>query len=404
MRLGLWIFILTLCSAAHSQTPPLQQDLYLQALQALADGRQKDASDTLMQMIDQAPEHAGAWLDLAIIQCELGHAQEAERLFQAIEARFSPPQGILEVIASYRTRGCQEWRSHSQTSFMLARGMDNNVNQGANNPNFSIGSGDTRIDLQLLPEFLPQADRYTFLSGEYSRDLSANGSVGFVQLQARRNDVLTNYDTTALTAGLEHPWRIGDWAVRGTGMLSLLTLGGRLYQKQNQLRAQITPPLQLPEKIEFSVATGVAHVQYPTLTNFDANVWDLRGLLTYGTAQSRAQASLGYLADNALQGRPGGNRKGWFASLQDRFRITDDVFADLGWTRQTWLGQSAYSPGVIDQTRYQVTQVLHAKLIVPVATHQAVQLEWRGVRNDENISLFQYNSRLLQLSWQWLKF
>jgi hypothetical protein len=40
---------------------------------------------------------------------------------------------------------------------------------------------------------------------------------------------------------------------------------------------------------------------------------------------------------------------------------------------------------------------------VPFRDHHALQLEWRRVKNNENISLFQYNSRLLQLSWQWQK-
>jgi len=393
---------MALCGSASGE----QQDLYLEALGSLAEGRQQDASNTLRRMIDMAPEHAGAWLDLAIIQCELGHAEEAERLFHAIETRFSPPPGILDVIASYRTRGCLEWRPHNQVSVMLGRGMDSNVNQGASNPNFSIGHGDTRIDLQLLPEFLHRADHYTIFSGDYARDVDANGNVGFAQLQARQNDVLTNFNTASLTAGLEHLWRFSDWGVRGTGLVSLLTLGGRLYQKQGQLRAQISPPLSLPlpDRFKFSMVAGVSHVVYPTLTNFDANIWELRGLLTYATTQSRAQASLGYLSDHAIAGRPGGNRQGWFASLQDRFRVSGEMFGDIGWTRQTWHSDSAYSPGLIDQIRHQETQMLHAKLIVPLATHQAVQIEWRGVRNDENITLFQYRSRLLQLSWQWQDF
>lgn len=391
------------CCSAWGEALPVQQDLYLEALGSIADGRQQDASDALKRMVEKSPQHAGAWLDLAIIQCELGRSAEAERLFHEIETRFSPPPGIVAVISSYRARGCFEWQPHSQTSVAIGRGMDSNVNQGANNPNFSIGAGDSRIDLQLLPEFLPQADHYAIVSAEYARDLDANGSLGFVQAQARQNDVLKNYDTTALAGGLEHPWRIAGWGVRGTAMASLLTLGGKLYQKQGQLRAQLSPPLTLPEEFKLSVVTGVAHVGYPTLAHFDANLWELRGLLVYTTAQARAQANLGYLVDRAAEGRPGGDRRGWFMGLQDRFRIVGGVFADLGWTRQTWLGQSAYSPGLIDQIRYQQTQVLHASLVVPVATHEALQLEWRSVRNDENISLFQYNSRLLQLSWQWTR-
>src|SRR6185437_15823876 len=90
------IFLSSTCAA---QDPPSNQDLYLDAMKSIAEGRQDDADDTLTRLIEHEPQHAGAWLDLAIIQCELGRAAEAERLFTIIEARFSPPPGIEEVIA-----------------------------------------------------------------------------------------------------------------------------------------------------------------------------------------------------------------------------------------------------------------------------------------------------------------
>jgi hypothetical protein len=40
-------------------------------------------------------------------------------------------------------------------------------------------------------------------------------------------------------------------------------------------------------------------------------------------------------------------------------------------------------------------------LSYPLAAHQSLNLEARAVRNAENISLFQYNSRQIQLNWQW---
>ena len=69
--------------AQDGETP--QQQLYQDALQSLAEGRKNDASKALVRLIEQEPKHAGAWLDLALIQCSLGHAEEAERLFANIE-------------------------------------------------------------------------------------------------------------------------------------------------------------------------------------------------------------------------------------------------------------------------------------------------------------------------------
>ena len=389
---------------AYGQTQLAQQDLYLDALQSLSDGRQTEASESLIRMIEKEPQHAGAWLDLAIIQCELGRAAEAERLFSTIESRFAPPPVILEVIARQRANGCKGWQGQSHWSLMLGRGHDSNVNQGASNPHFTFGSGEVRVQLELLPEHLPQKDNYTLLTAEYMRDLTPNGMQGFMHLRALHNDNLSRYNTSSLIAGLEYPWRVGNWSVRGTGLAALHSLGGQLYQVQSQGQMRVTPPLKLPAAFQFSIIGGLSHVEYPTLENFDANTWELRALLAYRTEKTQAHASVGYLYDNGHAVRPGGDRAGWFTSLQGRTRLTESMFGELGWTQQTWLSKSAYSPGLIDQVRDQHTQVLRGALIFPITKQQAIHVELRQVRNDENISVFQYNSRQLQVSWQWLDF
>jgi len=56
---------------------------------------------------------------------------------------------------------------------------------------------------------------------------------------------------------------------------------------------------------------------------------------------------------------------------------------------------------LIEQTRAQETQTLRSTFVYPINQRQSIQLEARLVRNRENISIFQYNNRQLQLSWQW---
>ena len=395
------------CSALaqDDQQQLQQQDLYLEAMRALSEGRPNDASDALTRMLEQEPQHAGAWLDLAIIQCQLGYTKEAERLFQAIESRFAPPPGIMEVIQSHRTKGCKK-PSSDAFSIMLGRGNDSNVNQGASNPNFSTGSGSARLDLVLLPAYLPQQDQYTLLSTNYARNVSAAGDVGYLQFRARQNDKLTQYDTTSLLLGLEHPWRWRNWNGRSGGSVGLLTLGNQLYQRQVQWQTRLFPSQAfLPsEKMQFSLLGSLAHSEYARLSNFDSNTLELSGQLTYQGNQSTTVANVGALFDRGEAGRPGGNRQGWFASLQSQTRINDKLRAEFGWTQQHWLSQSAYSPGLIDQTRHQNSQLLRAALIIPLQSGHSMHLEWKEVRNHENISILQYNSRLLQLSWQWQNF
>lgn len=388
-------------AARAQERAPVLDDLYRTAMQSIAEGRKGDASEALMRVVDIEPKHAGAWLDLALIQCGLGHADEAERLFAAIETRFNPPPGILELIAEARDGGCNRWHPVSSGSLTLTRGFDRNVNQGASNPNFVIDRAGGPVQLQLLPEFLPQADRYSMLSGEYVRDVTANGSIGFAQLQLRHNDRVSQYDSGALFAGVETPWRLGSWTLRTTAMVGMVSLGGQFYQRHVQLQGRVGPPLPLPGGTEFTVLAGVNHTNYRTLANFDSNTFELRPQFTWRGNTRTASASLGYLRDVAVSGRPGGDRQGLLLNLLGRQSLPWGMTGELALSHQRWDSDSAYSPGLIELVRSQATTIARANLAYPLGKRQSLQLEVRAVRNRENISIFQYNNRQLQLSYQW---
>lgn len=391
------------CLPVHAETGDVHQDMYLDALQSISENRYEEAKATLMKLIERKPRHAGAWLDLAIIQCELENKEEAARLFRIMIERFSPPQPILEVIAK-QARGCLGHLRENHVSLMLERGFDNNANQGASDPNFSLGSGSVQINLQLLPEYLPKSDGFTALSMNGARNLDSNGTAGFVQFRSRHYDTLSAFNTVAIAAGIDRPWRIDGWGVRATGMLSLLTLGDRLYQKQGIMQLRLTPALALPKNMLFSVMGGVTKVQYPTLFNYDANTWELRSLLSYDLGEFHAQGSVAYLSDRATAARPGGHRQGFFGNMSARGPVFRQYEAELGWARQIWNSDSAYSPGLINMIRRQDTQVLKAALIWPIRERQTMQLEFRAINNRENISILQYDSKLIQLGWQWQNF
>jgi hypothetical protein len=393
-----------LAGAAGAQdgaAAPGLDELYRAAMQSIAEGRKGDASEALVRVVDIEPKHAGAWLDLALIQCGLGHSDEAERLFAAIETRFNPPPGILDVIAEARDTGCSRWIPVSSGSVTIGRGYDRNVNQGASNPNFIIDRGGSPVELQLLPEFLPQPDHYSVLSGEYVRDITANGTVGFAQMQLRHNDHVSQYDSGALFAGIETPWRFGRWTLRTTGLVGMVSLGGQFYQRHLQAQARIGPPLTLPAGVQFTVLAGVNHTDYLTLTNFNSNTLELRPQLSWRQGARLLSGSAGYLRDFADGGRPGGDRTGVLLNLVGRQGLGYGLTAELALTRQQWRGASAYSPGLIDQLRAQATTIARGNLSYPIGKRQLLQLEIRAVRNRENISIFQYNNRQVQLSWQW---
>jgi hypothetical protein len=400
--------VLLLCATGHGlaqqKDSKLQEDLYQDALQSIEEGRRNDASLELRRLIENEPEHAGAWLELALIQCALGHSDEAERLFAVIETRFlrdRPNSELLRVISEAREEGCNSWHASSTTSVSIGRGVDQNVNQGALNSTYLIEGPKGPEPRELTSDFLPMHDQYTLLAGDYSRDVSANGTIGFAQYAVRRNDRLHQYDSGSLLAGVERPWRFGRWSMRGSLTGGLVTLGGSLYQRQVQAQARIQPPLPLPSGMQFNLVLSGAYNGYLTLTNFNSNVFETRGVLSYRMPHSYASLSIGRLRDRALAQRPGGDRGGWFGSASVRRRMGDRLAGELAFTHQTWQSSSAYAPGVIEQVRDQRTSVARAALTYALDKNQSIQLEGRMVRNRESISIFQYNDRQLQLSWQW---
>lgn len=375
--------------------------LYLEAIKAIAEGRKNDASAGLSKLVDKEPLHAGAWLDLALIQCELGYAKEAGQLFDIIEKTFNPPPGIMDVIAQQRQLGCNRTKLQRNWNLSLARGHDQNVNQGASNPNFTIGHGEEQTEVQLSPDFLPRADQYWLLSGEYMQEISQNGATGFAQIAARQNDHLNRFNNVSLAFGLEQAWRLGQWSGKANAIASFLSLGGKLYQRQSVLQLRTTPPLKLPERWQLTLGAGASHMHYLTLTNFNATTYDLRSSLGYQGAENRVQANAAWLVDHAVAQRPGGNRHGWQTSVAWHTQLPGQLRGELNWSRQTWRSQTGYLSGVIDEKRNQETHILRTSLQWPLAQHQLLHLEWRQVWNHENISIFQYRDRQLQLSWQW---
>lgn len=390
---------LALPGAALAAEPTDIEALYEKALQSIAEGRKTDASATLKEVIEQEPLHAGAYLEVALIQCSLGRSDEAERLFAIVETRFNPPAEIQSLISQARETGCSKWSPMSTATLSVGRGIDQNVNQGASNPSYTGGGN---VDV-LLPDFLPKHDQYSALSADYLREITPNGAAGFAQFQWRRNDSLHDFDSLSLSLGVEAPHRLGNWAMRSAAVVGLVTLGGQFYQRQVHLQARVSPPLPLPAGMDSNLIASIARTQYTTLVNFDSASSELRAQLGYRKGNLYTSASIGVQYDRALGQRPGGDRQGQAFNLLGRRKLSEALKGEVGFSHQRWDYDELYSPGVIDIQRAQTTRLLRAALVYSLGTNHSLQLEARVVRNKDNISFFQYNNRQLQLNWQWQK-
>lgn len=389
-------------AGAADYEPVRQEFLYRQALQAVAENRLEDAAALLERFIIDEPRHAGAFLELALAHCGLGNKEQALKLFATIEERFQPPPGIMEVIQQGRATGCaRKAERPASWLFSVGRGRDNNVNQGTSNPNFTIGTGSNQSTRELDAEFLPQADSFSMVSASYVRPLTSRGTLGIVQAAARRHDHLHEQDSNSLLTGLEHSMTLGRWRVRATAAVGLTTLDGRMYQRQHQAQLRAAPPISLPENMDLAAAVNISHVAYPTRSTYDSNTVEASLILTQRSQRAHRQFTLSRLHDHGKALRPGGDRDGWFANAQWYTALRTGLYADANLSHQYWRGERNYSPDLIEVARRQNTTTARAALQWYVQPNLSLHLEGRMVRNRENISLFQYNSRALQLSLRW---
>ena len=375
------------------------EDAYAQALHAIAEGRYEEARVLLSHLAATQPEHAGAWLDLAILHCALGNRTEAEALFEAIELRFAPGPALRELMDRQLAGGCQRARAPGVVRVRLGRGYDDNANQGASNPNLPIGGGPGGVTLVLAPEHAPRGDGFTSLQIDGALPLTDEDLVGFGQLAVRRHDEVRAFDISSLALGMEQLWERDDWQMRASLAGGMLELDGKLYQQSALIQGQVTPPLPLPQPWQFSLVAAQSYLKYVDQPVFDARQAELRGVLSYEEGRTRLSLAAGGLRDYGQQDRPGGDRDGWSVNIWGRV-LWGQTAGEFMWSRQHWHGSRDFAPGLIDELRKQDVELWRLAVTQPLGGRHSLVAELRQIDSDENISIFSYRSRQLSLSWQ----
>jgi hypothetical protein len=382
------------------------QDAYERALDAIGRNDSLDVRAALAQLVQQQPDDAGVWLDMAMLFCSVGYASQATQLFDAIEQRFAPPPGILELIRLQRAGGClsnttgnvlvpvAQWRGQ------VGRGFESNANQGVRDLNVVLHGAGGPLALQLTPDAAAQSDGLTLLGLDGSLPLGNTGALGQLQWQARRFDSLARFDVQALTLAASQPWHLAGWRGQLEANASWMRLGDALYQRVTGLRVETSPLKSLPPGWQSSASAAWSVTQYPTLQNFGAHLLDVRSGVAVAKPAWVGQAAVGVQRDAALGARPGGDRLGWSAELGVRWPMSSRVQFELGGTMQSWQDQQPYAPGLIEQARLQRTMGTRAALVWSAGAQAEWVLEARQTRNNENIDLFGYDATSLRLSYQ----
>lgn len=381
---------------------PAHEDTYRAAMRALTEGRESDAREALNRLRTKTLDSPGAWLDLAILHCSLGDRDVAEQLFSEIEKKFSPPDAILEIIALQRATQCRTIAIGSQIRLQVSRGYESNANQGVRNPNFSIGSGTNKVDLTVLPDFLPAPDHYSGVYLDHRRSHTPNSNYeSFIRFRGRDYDTLSHLNTNSFITGIEKSWITEDWPVKGTAAVGVTTLAGKPYVYQTQLQINTLIPNLAQSNWSMVAGGGVTHLHYPRFDSADGHIFE-----SWTGFRSRSkifdwQVNAGVMHDNPVRNRPGGHRNGLFGGFSIKSALSSKAEVEIAWQRQRWLSEKAQSPGLINQRRNQETEIFSAAASFPVTKNSFLIAEIQSIKNKENISIFEYRSRSIQLGWQY---
>lgn len=389
--------VLGACGAALAE-----DGLYERAMDAISLGDTAGATELLEQLVQQQPDHAGAWLDMAMLYCSAGYGAQALALFDAIEARFAPPPGILELLALQRANGCKPGSGPAVTwSGEFGRGTATNVNQGVRDLNVTLLGAAGPLRLQLTPDYAPRADSYSTLGLQASRPVGSHGTRAWGHWQGQLFDTQHAFDVSVWQLGVTQPWQRKGWLGQWQASVSQASLGGAVYQQTTSVRASAGPVAATPAGWQGDVSVGWSDVQYKTLAGFNARWLEVRAGTRYNSASWQLQGGLGWQADTARGVRPGGGRQGWSADGSVRRTLDGGVVAELGGSVQNWLDNQPYAAGLIDQARSQHSLVVRAALLWPTGPESQWVLEARQVRSIENIALFGFDALTVQLGYQW---
>lgn len=142
---------------------------YQQGLKAQRERRYADAINLLERVVLVDPDHAGAWLDLAISYFHAGDLATAANLFDHVTGQFRPAPPVAEVIARYRGQIDQRRAMAERDAQRAWRGEVGLGGGYARNINSAPLVGSVILTLGSQPLELPLSESQRPVHGAFAR-------------------------------------------------------------------------------------------------------------------------------------------------------------------------------------------------------------------------------------------
>ena len=393
-------------SVSQSQVP----DLYIKALIAMEQNQHELAQRLLQAVVDQYPELAGAWLDLALLAIRQGRYPEADEYLLVMEQKFSPlPPQIEQAVASLRKRVNAQLqpqnntnsvsKSQHQTALVLGAGYENNANSGLRMSTITLTTPDGDAILNVDPASQAKGAGYVRagLVHQFSQPWQDGTLSWQVQGQTRQYSGLSQYSTMELLpqVTLEHPKLPGQIT---TGWQSIWLNNQGAYQTPI-LRWQLDHALV---GCNWRSQLQAEDRQYLQANHFDSRWLSYRSSWQCQTGRGRRQAYVQLAQENAAHvNRPGGNTHHRSLGVQQEW------FSPLGLEGHTlqakvdWLhaqDSNAYN-NLLDNGNPRHLNRMDAQLSwsAPVVNQPGWRWSWTAQSNTQKSNIAFFNQRNFSL-------
>jgi tetratricopeptide (TPR) repeat protein len=313
--------------------PPDAPEGYVQALEALDKGDLERAEQHLNEVIQQQPEWAGAWLDLALLVLRQQRYSEAEELVLILEKKFHPlPDGIQAAVdlmhqqlASY-LRSSEQLKATTQDKFSavaLAVGYDSNANSGLDMSAITLTLPGASATLNI--DSSSQAKGAVYARAGWARQASQTWDTGKItwqiKAQARQNRGLSTHDSVELfpQATLAHDVLPGEVIA---AWQALWVNASQVYEAP-VLRWQNNRALF---SCDWQNLLQAEARQYNQARYLDSHWWAYRATLFCKHGQQRRKFHAQVAKENALSAeRPGGNTRHHNIGVQQEWLNLGDL-------------------------------------------------------------------------------
>ncbi len=386
-------------AALAAPEPDAADSLYDSALKALREGNEEEALILLNEVLTREPKHAGAWLDLAIAYCDLGHRDRAESIFAYVESAFNPPPSLRQVIEHYRAGGCKRSEAPARIALRLYGGQVGNVNQGTSSPFVRFGLPGQTFDLQLSDRYLPRSDRAVGSELAIEYPIAGTKWQAFGGAQLRRYASEHDFDIGLLSGGLARRTESGGWRFDAQVQGTRLWLGGSAYQTSLGVWGSLWAP---GEKFRPGAELALTDYRYSQNPVYDSTIADLRAkVLVQPSEASSVQLSAGAQLDLAANDRPGRDRSGPVAQMLAVYSPAPRHRIEFAGEWRRLRDRQSYDPLLFEgAVRLQKQQYLLLAWQWNYRDADSVRIEWRRQGSTDSLPVFTYAGNSLMAYWQ----